>query len=135
VPKPTNTPAPQFAWNGQVTGTFPNCAITRVFGYTLDRNGGIAGDVWLHYWADGWDGAWALSSWTDDQGETWEGDEKNWDGLIATYNRPGVWYVCVVPQEGSWDCQSNTMTIQTDHEPCEPGSSGIQVVRIVFRQN
>jgi hypothetical protein len=40
-----------------------------------------------------------------------------------------------VPEEGSWDCLSPNMPAQTGHEPCNPGSDGIQVVRFVFQQN
>lgn len=132
---PPPTPQPQFPWRGEVAGTFSNCALTQVMGLTLDRNGGVAGDIWIHYWTDGWDGAWAKSSWTVDKGYAGTGDEKNWDGTIDNYAKPGTWYVCVVPQQGSWDCISPKMTAKTVHEPCTPDSGGIQVVRFVFQQN
>lgn len=134
-PQPTNTPRPQFAWRGEVAGTFPNCGYTGVYGHTLDRNGGIAGGIWIHYWTDGWEGDWTQSSWVEDKGGSWQGDEKNWDGFLANYPRGGVWYVCVVAEEGKWDCVSEKMSIQTVAEPCSPGSDGIQVVRLVFQQN
>lgn len=132
---PTNTPRPQFAWRGEVTATFPNCAFTGLFGHTLDRNGGLAGNVWIHYWTDGWNGAWALSSWTEDKGQSYVGDEKNWDAYLADGPRAATWYACVVAEQNSWDCISNTMTVQTVAEPCDSTSNGIQVVRITFRQN
>ena len=47
-----------------MTNQLQNCGLTRVFGFTLDRAGNLAGDIWVHYWADGWDGAWAKSQWT-----------------------------------------------------------------------
>jgi hypothetical protein len=136
-PRPTNTPAPQYAWRGDVAGTFSNCALTQLMGLTLDRSGGVAGDIFVHYWTDGWNGAWAKSSWTVDQGYGGAntGDEKNWDGTIDSKPRPGTWYACVVPEEGSWTCVSEQMTVKTVHEPCSPDSGGIQVVRIVFQQN
>jgi len=132
-PKPTTPPKPQFAWNGQVSNTMTNCGLTRVFGFTLDRNGGLAGDIWVHYWADGWEGAWAKSLWTDfGAGTSWKGDEGNWDGVIWPNGpREGVWHVCVVPSEGSWDCVSNTVDAATNTD-C---TSGIQIVHITFRQN
>ena len=131
-PQPTTPPKPQFAWNGQVSNTMPNCGLTRVFGFTLDRSGGLAGDVWVHYWADGWEGAWAKSQWTDfGAGTPWKGDEGNWDGTIWNGPREGVWHVCVVSSEGSWDCVSNTVDARTDTN-C---TSGIQVVHITFQQN
>ncbi|HFD39889.1 MAG TPA: hypothetical protein ENJ31_08625 [Anaerolineae bacterium] len=131
-PKPTNTPKPQYAWTGTVDFTLQNCGLTRVFGFTLDRNGGLAGDIWVHYWADGWEGAWAKSGWTDfGAGTSWKGDEGNWDGAIDTYARDGVWHVCVVPQEGSWDCISNIVDAATSSD-CQ---SGDQVYHIVFRKN
>jgi len=131
-PQPTTPPKPQFAWNGQVSNTMPNCGLTRVFGFTLDRSGGLAGDVWVHYWADGWEGAWAKSQWTDfGAGTPWKGDEGNWDGTIWNGPREGVWHVCVVSSEGSWDCVSNTVDARTDTN-C---TTGIQVVHITFQQN
>ena len=90
-PKPQPTQAPQYAWNGQVSNTFQNCGLTRVFGFTLANNGGLAGDIWVHYWADGWNGAWAKSGWTDfGSGTSWKGDEGNWDGTIDVKARDGV---------------------------------------------
>jgi hypothetical protein len=115
---------------------FSNCGWTGVIGLTLDRAGGVAGDIWVHYWADGWNGDWDLSTWTVDQGYAGEGDEKNWDGTFAVnYARAGTWYACVVDAEGSWDCRSPRMEMVTVAEPCDPGSGGIQVVRLVFQQN
>lgn len=131
-PKPTNTPRPQFAWQGQVDFSLQNCGLTRVFGFTLDRSGGLAGDIWVHYWTDGWDGGWALSGWTDfGAGTSWTGDEGNWDGVIDNYAKDGNWHVCVVPQQGSWDCISNTVDAATSSN-CE---SGVQVYHITFRKN
>jgi hypothetical protein len=131
-PQPTNTPRPQFPWTGQVSNTYTNCGLTRVFGFTLARNGALAGDVWVHYWADGWEGDWAKSGWTDfGAGTSWKGDEGNWDGTIDNYARDGIWHVCIAPSDGSWDCQSNTVDAATSSN-CD---TGIQVVHITFRQN
>ena len=144
VARPTKTPVTPTAaapspspwpWRGQVAGTFSNCALTRLMGLTLDRNGGIAGDIWVHFWADGWEGAWARSSWTVDEGYPGLDDSSNWDGVLDIYPKAGTWYVCVVPAEGRWDCMSRTMTVQTVAEPCAPDSGGVQIVRIVFQQN
>jgi hypothetical protein len=104
-------------------------------GLTLDRGGGVAGDIWVHYWTDGWDGAWAKSAWAVDEGYPGEGDERNWDGTIDNKPRPGTWYACVVSAEGSWDCISEKMTAKTVHEPCDPNSGGVQVARFIFQQN
>jgi hypothetical protein len=109
--------------------------LTQVMGLTLDKGGGVAGDIWIHYWTDGWNGAWAKSSWTVNSGYAGLGDEKNWDGTIYNAPREGTWYVCVTPQDGSWDCISDKMTVKTVYEPCKPDSGGVQVVRIVFQQN
>ena len=137
APPPTQTapPPPQFPWRGQVVGTFSNCALTRVMGLTLDRNGGIAGDIWVHWWAEGWDGAWGRSTWGVNEGLPGLDDSSNWDGILDTYPKAGTWYVCVVPAEGSKDCISTTVTAETTADPCAPESGGIQIVRIVFRQN
>ena len=131
-PKPQPTQAPQYAWTGQVSNTFQNCGLTRVFGFTLANNGGLAGDIWVHYWADGWNGAWAKSGWSDfGSGTTWKGDEGNWDGTIDSKARDGTWHVCVVPDQGSWDCASNKVDVTTSSN-C---SSGAQSVQITFRKN
>lgn len=134
-PTATVPPPPQFPWRGQIVGTFSNCALTRVMGLTLARNGGIAGDIWVHFWADGWDGGWALSTWGVNEGYPGLDDSSNWDGILATYPKPGTWHACVVPAEGSRDCISTTVTAQTVGDPCAPDSGGVQVVRIVFQQN
>lgn len=134
-PTATTPPQPQFPWRGQVAGTFSNCALTRLMGLTLDRNGGIAGDIWVRFWADGWDGAWARSTWAVNEGYPGLDDSSNWDGILATYARDGTWHVCVVPAEGSRDCISTTVTAQTSAEPCAPESGGVQIVRMVFQQN
>jgi hypothetical protein len=131
-PAPANTPKPQYAWNGQVSNTFVNCGITRLFGFTLASNGALAGDIWVHYWADGWNGAWAKSGWTDfGAGTSWKGDEGNWDGTIDNKARDGVWHACVVPQQNSGDCISNTVDVATSTD-CK---KGIQAAQITFRQN
>lgn len=148
---PTNTPAPptdtpvaptatqpsppQFPWRGQVANTFPNCALTRVMGLTLDQSGGVAGDIWVHYWADGWEGIWTQSSWGVDEGYEGLDDSRNWDGILGNYPRDGTWYVCVAPAQGSWDCISTTVIGQTVAEPCAPDSGGVQILRIVFQKN
>jgi hypothetical protein len=118
-----------------VAGTFANCALTRVMGLTLDRNGGIAGDIWVHWWAEGWDGGWGKSTWGVNEGLPGLDDSSNWDGVLDTYAKAGTWKVCVVPAEGSWECISTTVTAQTVTEPCAPESGGVQIVRIVFQQN
>jgi hypothetical protein len=134
-PTATVPPPPQFPWRGQVAGTFSNCALTRVMGLTLARNGGIAGDIWVRFWADGWDGGWDLSTWWVDEGYPGLDDSSNWDGILATYPKPGTWHACVVAAEGSRDCISTTVTAQTVGDPCAPDSGGVQIVRIVFQQN
>ena len=134
-PTATKPPAPAFPWRGQVVNTFPNCALTRIMGLTLDRNGGVAGDVWVHWWADGWEGAWGRSSWGVNEGYEGLDDSSNWDGILGTYPKAGTWKVCIVPAEGSWDCLSPTVAAETVAEPCTPDSGGVQIVRIVFQQN
>jgi hypothetical protein len=104
-------------------------------GLTLDRNGGVAGKIWVHWWADGWDGGWGESTWGVNEGLPGLDDSGNWDAILDTYAKPGTWHVCVVPAEGSRDCISTTVTAQTVSEPCTAGSGGVQIVRIVFQQN
>lgn len=104
-------------------------------GLTLDRNGGIAGDIWVHFWADGWEGAWSQSTWAVNEGYEGMDDSSNWDGVLGTYPKAGTWHLCVVPAQGNRDCISNTVTAQTASEPCAPESGGVQIVRIVFQLN
>lgn len=140
-PPPTNTPVPeappepvspppppppQYAWSGSIVGSSKNCGSTGVLGLTLDSSGGLAGDVWVHYWTDGWDGAWAKSSWAKTD------YNKNWDGLIfGAGPRPGTWYTCVVASEGSWDCLSDQVAFDTSAD-C---NAGPQWVEVVFQKN
>jgi hypothetical protein len=123
---------PRYPWTGEISATYPNCTLTRVFGFTLDADEELAGDVWVHYWADGWQGAWARSSWTAFGTDTpWTGDEGNWDGVIDNVPRAGVWHVCIAPQDGSATCISNIVDAVTSTD-CE---AGVQVVAVDFRQN
>jgi hypothetical protein len=131
-PAPQPTAAPQFAWSGVIDNRLANCGLTRVFGHTLASNGGLAGDVWVHYWADGWSGDWAKSGWTDfGAGTSWKGDEGNWDGTIDVRPREGVWHVCVTDADDSWTCISNTVDAATNYD-C---ATGTQVVHITFKKN
>ena len=101
----------------------------------MDRGGGIAGDIWIHFWADGWEGAWTRSTWAVNEGYEGLDDSSNWDGVLATSPKGGTWYMCVVPAEGNWECVSATVSVQTVGEPCAPDSGGAQIVRVVFQQN
>ncbi len=92
----------------------------------------MLGDIWLHYWAEGFEGAWTQSEWTDPGINTsYEGDERNWEFSIDGYAKAGVWRVCIVPFYGQTDCVSNIISAATSSD-CQ---SGIQVVHVVFRQN
>jgi hypothetical protein len=120
------------SWTGEVTNMFHNCALTRLFGYTLDRNGDLLGDVWVRYWADGWEGAWARSLWYDfGAGTSWRGDEGNWDGVLDTRPRGVTWHVCIVPAQGSWDCISSQLDVTTSLDCINE----YQVYHITFRQD
>ena len=135
TPKPSETPVPKKPWKAEVTGTAPNCDYTQLEGLVLNSLGGVLGNVSIHYWTDGWEGAWALSA----PGESPSGIggviAKNWDGFIKDRPRGGTWYVCIVPEHGSWDCVSDQLTVTTTSSPCAPGSGGVQIVRIEFQQN
>jgi hypothetical protein len=86
----------------------------------------------VHYWADGWNGDWALSEWVDfGAGTSWKGDEGNWDGTIDNTPRDGTWHACVAPEDDSWTCVSNTVDAVTTSD-CV---GGIQVVHITFTKN
>jgi alpha-glucoside transport system substrate-binding protein len=122
---------PAYAWGGQVTDRFPNCGLTRVFGFTRDAAGDLAGDVWVRVWAEGWDGVWVKSQWTafgEDNGLV--GDEGNWDAVLDNKPRLVDWRACVVSADGATECQSNPVAASTDLD-CE---NGVQVVRLAFWQ-
>jgi len=124
LPIMVNGYPPPYPWTGEIVATYPNCTLTRLFGFILDQHDEPVGDVWVHYWADGWDGAWAKSSWEQ------TGDH-NWDGTLDNRPRQVVWYACVVPEKKRWECQSNTVEAPTSAN-CQ---KGIQVYHIDFLQN
>ena len=132
-PQPTNTPRPQFDWSGQVSNTFPNCGLTRVFGFTLERSGALAGDIWVHYWADGWEGDSAKSGWSDLLVRAPHGKGMRATGTVPSTvrGRDGTWHVCITPEDNSWTCISNTVDATTSSD-CE---TGIQAVHITFIKN
>jgi hypothetical protein len=135
APRPTKTPEPKQPWKGDVRGTAPTCDYTQLEGLALDSSGGLEGNVWIHYWTDGWEGAWAHSSPSSSQSGLGTNVEKNWDAFITDYPRRGTWYVCVVGETGGWDCISNQLDVTTTASPCEPGSRGVQIVYIIFQRN
>jgi hypothetical protein len=120
---------------GEIVGASPSCKHTQIEGLTLNRDGGLAPNIWVHYWADNWAGAWAVSKAEGSVGEPGEVLGRNWDAFITPYPRAGTWYLCVVPGEGNINCISNQLTITTVAAPCDADSQGVQVVRVVFRQN
>lgn len=103
-PAPTNTPKPELEWSGEILGTFYNCGMTRVFSFTWETSGHLAGDVWVHYWSNDWAGGWAKSLWYDFGASTsWKGDEGNWEAILDKKRpREGVWHVVVVPSQNSF---------------------------------
>ncbi len=40
---------PPYAWTGEIVATYPNCSLTRLFGFVLNQYGEPEGDVWVHY--------------------------------------------------------------------------------------
>jgi hypothetical protein len=132
-PEPSPTPKPQLEWSGAILETFSNCGMTRVFGFTLDKAGSLAGDVWVHYWSNDWAGGWVKSLAYDfGASTTWKGDEGNWEGILDKKSaRENTWHVCVVPSQNSTTCISNMIDFATDSH-CR---NGVQVVWIRFQKN
>ena len=115
---------PAYPSTREIVATYPNCTLTRLFGFVLNQYGEPQGDIWVHYWADNYDGDWDKSSWEA------IGDH-NWDGTLDNRPRQVLWYACVVPEKKSWDCQSNTVEAPTSAN-CE---TGVQVYHINFTLN
>lgn len=124
LPVLVNGYPPSYPWTGEIVATYPNCTLTRLFGFVLNQYDEAVGDVWIHYWADNYDGDWDKSSWV-------AAGDHNWDGTLDNRPRDVLWYACVVPEKKSWDCQSNIVEAPTS-DNCR---TGIQVYRIDFRQN
>ena len=112
---------------------FPNCGVTEVYGLVLDTGGGLAGDIWIRYWTDGYNGSWTQSEWVTKGGT--EDAKRNWDGFINDHPINGTWYVCVVPERDATNCLSNRMDVAMTAEPCAPESGGVQSVKISFQKN
>ena len=132
-PPPTATPSftpwptePTSLWKGKLLATYPNCGSTGLFGKVRSPAGNPIGDVWVHYWADGWDGAWAKSE-GDYRGEA---ADRNWDGLLDIRPKPGHWYAAIVAAEGSREYLSNTVEVDTSGH-CE-GHGAAQWAEIEF---
>ena len=133
---PTKTPAPQYEWRGEVTNTFKNCGITRIFGHVLAPGGGgqlgLAGNEWVRVWADGYHGSWGESGWVELG--AYEGDEHNFDAYGHEEPRDGLWYVCLVPDDGATNCLSNVVEARTSSD-CKSDTAPPQVVHITFIKN
>jgi hypothetical protein len=130
-PTPTFTPRPTEAsslWKGRLLATNVNCGSTGVFGKVRGPSGNPIGGIWVHYWTDGWDGAWAKTS----SDYTGEGD-RNWDGLIDVRPKAGKWRVAVVASDGSQQNLSNVVTVDTA-DFCE-GQGAAQWGEIEFVRN
>jgi hypothetical protein len=83
----------------------------------------------VHFWADGWDGAWAES-----EDDFWgDAADRNWDGLLSMGPKPGTWHVAIVPNDGSHEYLSNTVTVDTS-SVCE-GHGAAQWAEIEFVRN
>jgi hypothetical protein len=130
--QPSATPGAPSSWTGEISGRGQDCGLTRLLGITHNRNGELAGDIWVHYWADGGDSKWTVShSSSFGSGPSIGESEANWDGIISPYPLDGLWHVCVVDAPRSSNCLSNAVDVQTSSD-CR---SGDQVVHITFREN
>ena len=131
-PTPTFTPQPTLPtslWIGKLLGTEVNCGSTGLYGKVRGPGGSPIAGVWVHYWASGWEGAWAES-----EADFW-GDpgDRNWDGLLGDGARAGTWQVAIVAAEGSNELLSNTVTVDTS-SICE-GQGAAQWAQIEFVRN
>lgn len=120
------------SWTGEVSATGQDCGLTRILGITRYRNGDLAGDIWIHYWADSGESKWASSHAASfDPGPSIGESEANWDGNISPYPLDGLWHVCVVDAPQSSNCLSNQVDLETSSD-CR---SGDQIVHITFLEN
>jgi len=132
APTPTFTPRPpepSMLWRGKLMSTSVNCGSTGLYGHVKGYSGEPMGDVWVHYWADGWDGAWTK---TKDNYDDLGGD-RNWDGLLDTKPKGGPWHAAIVPSEGSTQNLSNIVDLQTSSF-CE-GQGAAQWGEIDFQRS
>jgi len=126
TPYPTE---PTSLWKGTLIATWVNCGSTGLFGKVRGPAGDPIGGVWVHYWADGWDGAWAES-----KSDYWgEAGDRNWDGLLANFPKAGRWHAAIAAGEGSHEYLSNTVTADTS-DFCE-GHGASQWIEIEFVRN
>ncbi len=130
-PTPTFTPRPTEAsslWKGRLLSTNVNCGSTGLYGKVRGTSGNPIGGIWVHYWADGWDGAWAQTS------ADYNGDgDRNYDGLLDIRPKAGKWYVAVVESDGSTKNLSNVVSVDTSNF-CE-GQGAAQWGEIEFVRN
>jgi hypothetical protein len=136
TPTPSSTPSPtptatlspfEIEWElDPASKWWSSCSETRFYGLTLGRRGGFLGDKWIYIRGEGWGETWVQTQ--------WQGDDWNWEIKIDDRPRAGKWIIAVTSEYGSWDASSFVMFVETDAEPCEMGSGGVQVVYLVLRQ-
>ncbi len=138
TPTPTTTPTATPTPTPTVTPTLgpetflplppraePNCGLTMIKGQIRTPDALLNG-VSVHVWWEGSDGFVSLPS-----GEDPTKPDGYWDVVLDTYPKPGRWYVAVIdPVTGAH--LSPVVTVETDAEPCEPGSTGRQVITVDF---
>ncbi|MDQ7029767.1 MAG: polysaccharide deacetylase family protein [Ardenticatenia bacterium] len=134
TPSPTPTPTPSATPTPTpVPAAFiplpsygePNCGLTMIKGQLRTADGLLNG-VPVRVWWEGSDGFISLPS-----GEDPTKPAGYWDVVLDTYAKPGRWYVAVVdPTTGV--LLSPVVTVDTEAEPCEPGSEGQQVITVDF---
>ncbi|MBN1661121.1 MAG: hypothetical protein JXA93_22195 [Anaerolineae bacterium] len=112
---PTNTPVPQFQYQGMIGGGFPNCGMTGVKGTIKTSSGSPVPGVTVAVWTDGWEGT--VSNPSNSAGQ--------WDVSHDTVAKAGTWYVQVVRAE---TCKRTADGNGYTAMGCEPLSNKVTVI-------
>lgn len=127
TPAPTGTPNP-YKFGAEDPFYLPNCGLTMVRGMIKTETGQPLNGVTVRVW---WDGAGPEQVYSRPSGTDPTKPNGYWDVVLASGPKVGKWYVTVVDRETGAPL-SETITVNTDVGPCEPGGSGKQVVIVDF---
>lgn len=127
TPTVTNTPNP-YKFGAEQPVYLPNCGVTMVKGTVKTQTGQPLNGVTVRVW---WDGAGPQQAYSRPSGTDPTQPNGYWDVVLDSGPKVGKWYVTVVDRDTGAPL-SETITVNTDVGPCQPGGSGKQVVIVDF---